>query len=282
MPVVRNVPVFPGRNLKPGDTWSAEGHEMHDFRDSFGIAEPYRIPFMANYTYLGERSLNGREYPAFSVSYRISALPPAVAGKRWPRRITGASDQLVYWDRDKGQPFFYEESFRMLFEISDGMLIEYRGTAHAEILESEEMDKNQIAGQIARDLEDLGLRDTTVRVDREGVTISLEAIQFSPDSPDLLPAEQVKLDRIGEILARYPDRDILVGGHAALAGTAAGQQTLSSQRAAAVADYLIRKGVRGAERVVVRGYGAEKPIADNRTPEGRERNRRVEITILEN
>ncbi|MDR3247171.1 MAG: OmpA family protein [Treponema sp.] len=280
MPVVRNVPVVPGRDLKPGDTWSAEGHEMHDFRDSFGIAEPYRIPFTAHYTYLGNRMWKDREYPAFSVSYRIAHEPPAVRGTIWPRRITGASDQIVYWDREKGQPQFYEESFRMLFELSTGMLVEYRGTARAEILESEDMDKEGMADQIAADLE--GLQGTTVRVDQEGVTISLEAIQFAADSPDLLPVELAKLDRIGEILSRYPDRDILVGGHTALAGNAAGRQTLSAQRAATVADYLVRRGVREEERVVVRGYGADRPIADNNTAAGRERNRRVEITILEN
>ena len=57
---------------------------------------------------------------------------------------------------------------------------------------------------------------------------------------------------------------------------------LSRDRAAAVADYLIVEKVRGPERMVVRGYGAEKPLGNNRTEEGRRRNRRVEITILEN
>jgi outer membrane protein OmpA-like peptidoglycan-associated protein len=216
------------------------------------------------------------------VSYRIDDTPPPVRGRLWPRKITGASDQILYWDAGLGQARCYEESFRMLFELSDGTLIEYRGTAHAEILESEEMDKQEMAGRIASELEELGLKDTTVRVDQEGVTISLEAIQFAADSSDLLPVEQAKLDRIGEILARYPGRDILVGGHTALAGNSAGRQNLSTERAAAVADYLIRKGIRSEERVVVRGYGAERPIASNNTEAGRERNRRVEITILEN
>ncbi|MDR3248144.1 MAG: OmpA family protein, partial [Treponema sp.] len=244
--------------------------------------EPYRIPFTANYRFLGDREFEGRVYPAFSVSYRIDDTPPPVRGRLWPRKITGASDQILYWDAGLGQARCYEESFRMLFELSDGTLIEYRGTAHAEILESEEMDKQEMAGRIASELEELGLKDTTVRVDQEGVTISLEAIQFAADSSDLLPVEQAKLDRIGEILARYPGRDILVGGHTALAGNSAGRQNLSTERAAAVADYLIRKGIRSEERVVVRGYGAERPIASNNTEAGRERNRRVEITILEN
>jgi outer membrane protein OmpA-like peptidoglycan-associated protein len=278
MPVVRNVPVFPAGDLKAGDTWKAEGYEVHDFRDSFGIPEPYLIVFTANYEYLGDRTWEGRDYPAFSVSYRINDSPPAVQGRLWPRRILGASDQILYWDRELGQSRFYEESFRMIFELSDGTMAEYRGTARAEILPSPRMDKEQMAGDIGRALEGLA----AVRVDEEGVTISLEAIQFAPDSPELLPSEQAKLDSIGEILARYPDRDILVAGHTALAGTAEGRRELSLRRASAVAEYLIRRGVRGEDRVVVRGYGADRPLADNDTGEGRERNRRVEITILEN
>ncbi|GHV39240.1 membrane protein [Spirochaetia bacterium] len=282
MPVVRNVPVFPNRDLSPGDTWTGEGHEMHDFRDSFGIAEPYRIPFTANYRYLGNRKWQDRDYPAFSVSYRISSEPPAVPGRLWPRKITGASDQIVYWDFDMGQPVAYDESFRMIFDLSDGRTIEYRGTAHAEIIESSRMDKEKMAGDIADDIDKLGIRDATVRVVEEGITISLENIQFQADSAVLLNSEQEKLDKIGQILRKYPDRDILVGGHTALAGTREGQNQLSQERAAVAADYLIGKGVRRPERVVVRGYGADRPLGDNRTEEGMRRNRRVEITILEN
>ncbi|MDR1949936.1 MAG: OmpA family protein [Spirochaetaceae bacterium] len=282
MPVVRNVPVFPAKDLQVGDTWQAEGHEMHDFRDSFGIEEPYRIPFIANYTFLGDRPWRGQDYPAFSVSYRIFDEPEAVRGKVWPRRILGASDQVVYWDAELGQARAYEEHFRMIFELSGGATVEYRGQAEAEILESKRMDRERLAGEIAGDISRLGIEDTSVRVVEEGITISLENIQFEADSAVLLPAEREKLDKIGEILRRYGDRDILVGGHTALAGSEAGRQRLSRERAGAVADYLIGKGVREADRVVVRGYGAERPLGDNRNEEGRRRNRRVEITILEN
>jgi outer membrane protein OmpA-like peptidoglycan-associated protein len=75
----------------------------------------------------------------------------------------------------------------------------------------------------------------------------------------------------------------VVGGHAAQAGgTEASRQQLSQERAAAIAAYLIENGVRTPDRVMARGYGAQKPIASNSTEAGRKKNRRVEIIILEN
>ncbi|MDR2784909.1 MAG: OmpA family protein [Treponema sp.] len=282
MPVVRNVPVFPRRDLKPGDSWTAEGHEVHDFRDTFDIPDPYRIPFTTSYSYLGEREWKGKLYPAIEAKYRIQNDSPEVRGPLWPRRILGTSDQIIFWDRELGQPRSYRERFSMAFELANGRIIEYRGEAEAEILEAEIMDREQLAAEIAEAIEELEVKDVSVRIDDRGVTISLEDIQFLPDSARLTESERTKLDRIAEILGRYASRDIEVAGHTALAGTAAGREKLSGERAAAVADYLIGKGARSADRVIIRAYGAGRPAADNATEEGRRRNRRVEITILEN
>jgi outer membrane protein OmpA-like peptidoglycan-associated protein len=194
----------------------------------------------------------------------------------------GASDQTVYWDPEMGQTAAYSEFFRMIFELSSGDTFEYRGTAQAEIIESVRMDKDKMAEEINHDIDQLGIEDTSVRIVDEGITITLEDIQFQADSAILMPSEQQKLDKIAEILNRYPDRDILIGGHTALAGTAEGRLLLSQERAAATADYLIGKQVRTPDRVVIQGYGAERPLADNSTQEGMRKNRRVEITILEN
>ena len=280
MPMVRNVPVFPGRDLFPGDTWNADGTEVHDFRDSYGIEKPYAVPFTANYAYLGEREWKGASYPAFSVSYRVFLEPDAVPGKTYPLRILGASDQVVYWDVDRGQAVSYEEQFRTIIYLSDGQVWEYRGRAEAEVVEAPPMAKEEMAEDIAAEV--MKIPDASVRISDEGIVISLENIQFAPDSPVLMPGEIPKLDKIAEILMKYPDRDILVGGHTALAGTAAGRMQLSLERAGAVADYFIAKKIRSPERVVIRGYGAEQPMADNSTQEGMRKNRRVEITILEN
>jgi len=282
MPMVRNVPAFPDRNLEVGESWTAEGIEVHDFRDNFGIEEPYRIPFTAEYTYLGERVWRDTSYPAFSVSYRVLLEPDAVSGRVFPRRILEACDQIVYWDAARGQAVAYEEYFRIVLELSDGQTYEYRGVSEAEVIEAPPMDKEDMVREIADHILSHNLPDVSVRVTDEGIVISLENIQFDPDSAVLRPEEKLKLDKISEILLRYPDRDILVGGHTALAGTAAGRMQLSVERAASVAEYLLGKNVRTPDRVVIRGYGADRPIADNRTAEGMERNRRVEITILEN
>ncbi|MDR0301097.1 MAG: OmpA family protein [Treponema sp.] len=282
MPVVRNVPVFPARDLRVLERWSAEGHEMHDFRDSFGIEEPYRIPFNANYQFIGEQPWKGKMYPAFSVNYRMDTRPPAVRGRIWPKRISGVFNQSVYWDRGYGQAIAYKETFRLTFELSDGNIIEFRGTAEAEFIEAESLDRDKLASEITEEIGRLAIPDVNVRTVDEGVSISLEDVGFYPDSAIMLPGEHQKLDKIAEILKRYPERDILVGGHTALAGTSEGRMKLSTDRAQAVTDYLLSKNVRTADRIVIRGYGAQKPVADNSTEEGRRKNRRVEITILEN
>ncbi|MCL2264743.1 MAG: OmpA family protein [Treponema sp.] len=282
MPVVRNVPVFPGRNLKVGDKWNAQAHEVHDFRDVFGIQEPYRIPFNAFYEYLGERKWKEKNYPAFSVNYNVESRPPPVQGKLYPVRISGTFNQIVYWDYLHGKEAAYEEKFSVTFTMSNGLKIEYRGTAQAELVEAEYMDREQIIAEISEELKRLEIPDVIVKVVDEGISISLENIQFYADSDRMLPGEQEKLERIADILMRYPDRDILVSGHAALAGSKDYLLRLSQMRAKAVSDYLLSKNIRTADRIVTRGYGAERPIADNSTEEGMRRNRRVEITILEN
>jgi outer membrane protein OmpA-like peptidoglycan-associated protein len=250
---------------------------MHDFRENFGIPDPYKIPFTANYKYLGQRAWKGKNYPAFSVSYKIQAQPPAVRGKIYPRKIQGSSDQVVYWDSAFGQIAAYSEDFRYTFELSNSRKVEWRGKAQAGVLGAQRMGKEKIVEEIVQ----VGIADVNVEIVEEGIRLTLDDIQFYPDSPKMLPGEERKLDQIIDLLMKYKDRDIMVAGHTALVGTS-GHLELSTARAATVAEYLISKGVRTADRVVVRGYGADRPVADNKTEEGRRKNRRVEITILEN
>ncbi len=283
MPVVRNVPVFPDRPLEPGDTWSESGIEVHDFRRSFGIPEPYVFPIPVTYEYKGNVERDGREFALIHVAYNVFYRP----NRRYPQalypvRISGFSDQLLYWDIASGRPHAYEESYSFVFVLSSGDEVVYEGTAEARIVEASRMDRARVADEIRRDLDDLGFGDQDVVEDERGVTIRLDNILFPPDSPLLRDSEKAKLRGIADILARYPDRDILIPGHTALAGTDEGRQQLSEQRAGAVGEYLLELGVRSRDQMLLRGFGATEPVADNATEEGMRRNRRVEITILEN
>jgi outer membrane protein OmpA-like peptidoglycan-associated protein len=142
-------------------------------------------------------------------------------------------------------------------------------------------ERERIVEIIHTELEEKQITDTEVRATAEGVTISLNNIQFLPDSTELMEAEKRNLQNIAAILNVFPDRRILVGGHTALAGFAEGRMRVSEDRARAVADYLVSLGCRSRDEITVRGYGAEQPLGDPATPAGQALNRRVEITLLD-
>jgi outer membrane protein OmpA-like peptidoglycan-associated protein len=286
MPVVRGVPLFPSGEVRAGDTWSAPGEEAHDLRRSYGIREPVRFPITVQYTYKGREQREGRDLEVIGISYavfhRFEGLGPGRGAV--PVRVSGQSEQTYYWDPARGQPDSYEEEFDFVFDLSNGQKVEYVGTARGRLLESAALDKEKVAADIKRELADKGVKDTSVRAEERGVTVSLENIQFAPNSFELQAGEKAKLRAIGEILARYADRDLAVSGHTARAGNYTDQQhlELSELRAQAVADYLLSIGAARAAQLTARGYGYGRPLADNSTEAGRRINRRVEITILEN
>jgi outer membrane protein OmpA-like peptidoglycan-associated protein len=286
MPVVRDVPLFPAKPIAVGDTWSAPGGEVHDFRASFGIQDPFSFPIMVSYTYLRDEVRSGIPSAVIGISYtifqKLSAVPRTT--RTYPVRISGTSSQTLWWDLAGGRELAYTETFDFLFTLATGDEVEYVGESSGELIEAKPLDRAKAAAAIGDELARQKLEGVSVRTDELGVTITLDNVNFQPNSDALLPAEQEKLRRIAAILKDYPDRDLLITGHTAgVAGyTAAQHQELSEQRSKAVGDFLLSLGARTAGQVTTRGAGASMPIGDNATEEGRRKNRRVEITILEN
>ena len=201
--------------------------------------------------------------------------------KNIPVTTMGHSRQTLYWDNDLGMLPNYSEEYRILLKLASGTLLEFKGTAEAVVTETKLMDREKEVREMNEELEKLGIADTTAHESEEGITISMENIQFEPDSARLMPAEKEKITRIAALLERYPDKELLISGHTALAGTPGARQKLSEERAEAVAQFLVEMGVRSEYNVYTRGFGAERPVAPNTTEANRARNRRVEITILE-
>jgi len=284
MPVVRNIPLFDAKDYEPGDTWEAEGYEVHDLRTGYGIKEAFTFPVKVKYKYLGKGEKDGKEYDLISIFYTISQRTADYYSKYpiYPVKVTGYSDQTLYWDNEIGRPYAYEEEFSIQFDLSTGSIYEFTGTAGARVTESKLMDKNVIVKDIQEKLDRERLENAVVNIDDKGVTITLGSINFGADSSELSYDEKKKLDVIADILKNYPNRDVEITGHTALAGTADGRMELSKQRASMVAGYFITQGVKDRDQLFVLGKGATEPIADNSTSEGMAKNRRVEITIVEN
>jgi outer membrane protein OmpA-like peptidoglycan-associated protein len=107
-----------------------------------------------------------------------------------------------------------------------------------------------------------------------------DKVQFELGSDKLLPVSFPLLDAVAQVMAENAQIEIIeVAGHTDASGGAKRNRELSQQRAESVRQYLISKGITKS-RLTAKGYGPDKPIADNGTPEGREVNRRVEFVIV--
>lgn len=112
-----------------------------------------------------------------------------------------------------------------------------------------------------------------------GRTETLNNIFFDINAYDLLPESRSELDNLLEFLQLNKETAIEIGGHTDNTGNEQHNQQLSENRAKAVYTYLIEAGISPA-RLQYKGYGQHAPIADNGTPEGRQRNRRTDMKIV--
>lgn len=108
-----------------------------------------------------------------------------------------------------------------------------------------------------------------------------EKIQFAVNKSDILPASNALLDEIASTMKEHTEiKKVEVQGHASSEGGAELNKKLSDARAKAVAAALVTRGV-PADALTAKGYGVEVPLGDNKTEEGREKNRRVEFHITD-
>jgi len=114
----------------------------------------------------------------------------------------------------------------------------------------------------------------------ERPVLVLEDAFFAWDSDMLEDSSLTSLDRVAKSLVEWPDIRVEVGGHTDSSGDETYNEWLSKQRATTVKNYLVSKGV-AESRLTVHGYGPSQPRAENTTNEGRARNRRVELKLVE-
>lgn len=127
------------------------------------------------------------------------------------------------------------------------------------------------------------LNSALIQVSRDarGTIISMSDILFDVGKATLTTDLKTSLAKIAGILTIYKDANVLVEGHTDNVGGEEYNQKLSEKRAQNVVDFLINPGGIAAERLSAAGHGFNKPIADNSTKEGRQKNRRVDLVIMD-
>jgi outer membrane protein OmpA-like peptidoglycan-associated protein len=118
-----------------------------------------------------------------------------------------------------------------------------------------------------------------IKEEARGTVITLNgAVLFVTGEAKLLPIAQERLRQVARALKETPHGALVVEGHTDSVGSPAANEELSLRRAGAVREFLVSEGV-DADRIRAVGLGQSRPIADNRSPEGRANNRRVEIVV---
>jgi flagellar motor protein MotB len=112
-----------------------------------------------------------------------------------------------------------------------------------------------------------------------GQSVDIENIYFETGRSALKPESNRSLNALIEFLKEYENVKVEIGGHTDNVGSATVNQSISEERAQAVADYVVKQGI-PAHRIESKGYGFSKPKTSNKTAEGRAQNRRVDFTII--
>lgn len=274
-PVVRSVPRFPDRPVAPGDSWSLPAREVHVFRMRDGLHGPYGGDLQVHYRYL-ERLPTDRDGTA-RIALEYNVYLPVRSPSEPVYLITGRSQQEILWDIERGRPVRKKEEFEFLMMDSEGNTREFLGDTVTHYRYTMKLDREEESRALNEDLS--ALPGLSVEAVDQGILFTLSedvgAVFFQPESALITDDQKILLEGLARSLEHYVDRDLLITGHTADYGSAAGRERLSLERAAAVAGELFPRGRPGPGRLFLRGAGSSAPTGSDRE------NRRVEILILD-
>jgi len=111
------------------------------------------------------------------------------------------------------------------------------------------------------------------------LVLRLKGIKFPVGQAVIVPENYQLLSKVQRAIGEFQDASVVIEGHTDSVGSKESNDILSKKRANAVKDYLIANKTIAASKVVARGYGSEKPLASNATPEGRAANRRIDVIV---
>jgi len=111
------------------------------------------------------------------------------------------------------------------------------------------------------------------------LVLRLKSVGFPVGKSIIMPENYSLLSKVQKAIRNFNDPQVIVEGHTDSTGTAEVNQLLSEQRAEAVKSYLVANQTLPSHRIAAVGFGSERPLASNATPEGRAINRRIDVII---
>ena len=166
-----------------------------------------------------------------------------------------------------------------LAQERDTLAKERDSLAKQKQMTEEERQKRVEAEKKAQDAMDALSKSLAVKADTRGTVITLSGgVLFATGQATILPGAQAQLNQVADALKTQAEHHFTIEGHTDNQGTDAINNDLSNRRANAVRDYLVVRGV-AAAAITTQGVGSTRPVADNKTTEGRAMNRRVEIIV---
>ena len=280
-PALRNFPVYDADGVTKGSTWTAEGQRAVD---PLNEGKTFLVPFTAVYEYKGVEEYRGIPVHRIEASYQpvsgISALSPRGStaftggGDTVLNKVSGKHDVTILIAVENGIMLLSRDYLDETFSWNDGKNVRFKGFTLCFSQDITPLD----SGKIRKDIEKTaGLELEPVD---SGLKLSIRDLRFASDSSELLPSEAARLDLIAASLSGIEGRTFLVEGHTAATGRPDAEMRLSIERAKRIVDELSARNIPLA-RFIYKGWGGLKPLGDNSSDQGRQLNRRVEITILD-
>lgn len=279
MPNVRHIPTFPDKEISLTHSWNSEAMEIVKVNNAPNLA----MALSADYLFANIET-NENNDPLAVIQYHIMTdkdlLQAGLSRNGYPERIYGFNYGTFLWDMNKNIPVSQTERYQILFGYGKNLSylsLQYKMNIIStyEIYSTITEEENELN---RKKLEDNLNDDVVVDTVPEGLVIRLGEILFDTDSYTLKEDAKDTVDNIiNAIKQTYPDREIIVEGHTDNTGEANYNQALSEKRAKTVADYILPKLEH--DKLSYRGFGDKKPIASNDNPDGRQKNRRVDIII---
>ena len=279
-PLLVGFPVYPEKqSFKPGYKWIAEGNVFVDpLRKNLFT----KIKFLCEYTYTGITQYKGIDVHAISAQYAMRYIKGEDPdGDKDLEKVSGSRKVTIYLTVKDSLPYFIQDNIDDVYTYPS-LAVSIKGFSHTWYTDVVPMKRDVVKKEVIESIikSKLDDKDFEVKEKAEGISLTTNNIHFVPDSAELLPGEDKKVEIISNILKRIPDRTFLVTGHTADIGTKESQIELSVKRAEEIAKLFKKNGING-DRIIFTGKGGSEPAADNSTEEGRAKNRRVEIIILE-